>query len=76
MIDNDNAAAAAVFMVQLVKISRLSWFEKTIKEFETIMDPTNMRIVRQGSFAYFLQASNLNFTLVSRVDPALLHTSA
>ncbi len=34
MIDNDNAAAAALFMVQLVKKSRLSWLEKIIKEFE------------------------------------------
>ena len=61
MIDSDNAAEAAVIMLQLVKKSRLSWFENTIKEFETIMVPTKMRIVRQGSFAYFLQASNLNF---------------
>lgn len=61
MIDSDNAAEAAVIMLQLVKKSRLSWFENTIKEFETIMAPTNMRIVRQGSFANFLQASNLNF---------------
>ena len=65
MIDSDNAAEAAVIMLQLVKKSRLSWFENTIKEFETIMAPTNMRIVRQGSLAYFLQASNLNFTLIS-----------
>lgn len=72
MIDSDNAAEAAVIMLQLVKKSRLSWFENTIKEFETIMATTNMRIVRQGSFAYFLQASNLNFTLIpcrSRLTP-------
>jgi F0F1-type ATP synthase delta subunit len=53
MIENDKAAAAAAFMVQLVKKSRLSWFEKIIKEFETIMAPTNKRIVRHGSFTYF-----------------------
>jgi hypothetical protein len=53
MIENDNAAAAAVFMVQLVKKSRLSWLEKMVKEFDTIMAPTNMRIVRQGSLTNF-----------------------
>jgi len=61
MIDSDNAAEAAVIMLQLVKKSRLSWFEKIIKEFETTNAPTKMRIVRQGSFAYFFQASNLDF---------------
>jgi len=53
MIDNDNAAAEAVFMVQLVKKSRRSWLEKIIKEFDTTMATTEMRIDRQGSFTYF-----------------------
>ena len=53
MIDYDNAVAAAVFMVQLVKKSRVSSLERIIKEFDTTKDPTNMSIVRQGSFTYF-----------------------
>ncbi len=42
MIDSDNAAAAAVFIVQLVKKSLVSSLERTIKEFDTTMAPTNM----------------------------------
>jgi hypothetical protein len=53
-----------VFMVKLVKKSRVASFENTTKELDTIIVPINMIIVSHGLFTNLVLDNDLTSTLL------------